>query len=135
MLRREMLADRRHGLPSSLPQPSLSQDWLILLSYRGLALAFFKNFGWVSIMPCWGALSSNTTPPSPWVRTRSILGQVGREERLGGNGEGSKPQRSHLEKTLAALARPYPVVLAGGIIPTDGAGAFPGRGAPAGWRW
>lgn len=48
--------------------------------------------------------------------------------------EGSEARSSHLEKALAALARPHPVVLAGGIVSTDGTGAFPGRGAPAGRR-
>lgn len=60
-------------------------------------------------------------------------GQGACQGRLGGIGEGRKSQSYHLEKAIAALARPYPVVLAGGIVPADGAGAFPRRGAPAGW--
>lgn len=63
-------------------------------------------------------------------------GRAGAGGKGGEAGEvGSKPRSSHLEKALAALTRPYPVVLAGGIISTDGAGAFPRRGAPAGRRW
>lgn len=58
--------------------------------------------------------------------------EVGNE--MGASRQGSKARSSHLEKALAALTCPHPVVLAGGIISTDSAGAFPGRRAPAGRR-
>lgn len=50
-------------------------------------------------------------------------------------GRGARPaswRSSHLEEALAALACPHAVVLAGSVVPADGARALPGRGTPAG---
>lgn len=133
MFRWGTLADQRHGSPRSLPWPLLSRDWLTLLSYGRLSLTLFRKSGCPS-HPAGGAwLLTHSIPEAPGQdQAHAGTGRVGSE--VGPSREGSKAQSSHLEEALAALTCPHPVVLAGGIISADSAGAFPGGRAPAGRR-